>query len=361
MSKREKVMATAAGLVVIVLVTALAINKVLLEPAARSEQQAVDLREKIARAEAEKKKSPTYTARLKDLAAQAFGTDELRVSEQVRMAITDVLAVSGLSSQNLALKPIVGSRVPGVYREIGWSVTARGKMGQVISFLYLMSRDSHLHRLDSVALAPVPNSSDVQLQVKYATLLLEPAKGEKLVVDEVADQPPDATVLESPERQRYDMIAMRDVFRPYIPAKPQPQPEPRRSEEPQRRVAESPPPRGGEGRYRVVGLPMFAGQTEVLVRDSSSGKVSNLKTGDDLGGGKIVMVDYRVLPSPRNPEILSGSRVVLQIGNEYYAVELGQSLADKRTLSASEVPSDLPKLEKPAPAGPEPQAGSAKQ
>jgi hypothetical protein len=359
MSKREKVLVMAAGLVVIVIVTALAINKVLLEPAARSEQQAVELREKIERARAEKGKEPIYRGRLNDLAAQAFGTDELRVSEQVRMAITDVLALSGLSSQNLALKPLVGSRVPGVYREIGWSVTARGKMGQVISFLYLMSRDPHLHRLDNVALAPVPNSTDVQLQVKYATLLLEPVKGEKLVVDDVPDQLPDASVLESPERQQYNVIAMRDVFRPYIPARPQP-PQAQPSEEP-RRVAESPPQRGGEGRYRVVGLPMFAGQTEVLVRDNSSGKVSNLKAGDELGGGKIVMVDYRQLPLPKNPEILSGSRVVLQIGSEYYAVELGQSLADKRTLSASEAPPGLPKLEKPLPAGPEPQAGSAKQ
>jgi len=359
MTKREKVLATAAGLAVIVIVTALAINKVLLEPAARSEQQAVELKDKIDRARAEKGKESSYKARLTDLAAEAFGVDELRVSEQVRMAVTDVLAVSGLSNQNLSLKPLVGSRVPGVYREIGWSVNARGKLAHVISFLYLMSRDPHLHRLDNVVLAPVPNSTDVQLQVKYATLLLEPVKGEKLVVDEVSSQAPEASALDAPERQQYNVIAMRDVFRPYIPAKPQPQ-QAQPSNEP-RRVAESPPQKGGDGRYRVVGLPMFAGQTEVLVRDTSSGKVSNLKAGDDLGGGRIVMVDYRVLPSPRNPEILSGSRVVLQIGSEYYAVDLGQSLAEKRTLAANDLPPGLPKLEKPIPAGPEPQAGSAKQ
>ncbi|MCX5682976.1 MAG: hypothetical protein NT049_04750 [Planctomycetota bacterium] len=359
MTKREKVMAATAGLVVVGLVTALAVSKVFLEPAARAQQQAVDLQDKLNRARAEKGKEKTYQARLKDIAAQAFGTDELRVSEQVRMVITDVLALSGLSSQNLSLKPLVGSRVPGVYREIGWSVRARGKQAQVISFLYLMSRDPHLHRLDNVVLAPVPSSPDVEVQVKYATLLLEQAKGEKLVIDEAPEPPPDASVLEAPERQQYDVIAMRDVFRPYIQAKPQPRASPQ-SDEP-RHVAESPPQKGSEGRYRVVGLPTWGGKTEVLVRDSSSGKVNNLKAGDDFGGGKIVMVDYRVLPLPKNPEILSGSRVVLLIGSEYYAVELGQSLADKRTLAAGEVPPGLPKIEKPSPAGPEPQAGSAKQ
>jgi hypothetical protein len=358
MTKREKVLAASAGLVVVALVTALAVSKVFLEPAARAQQQALGLQDKLNLAHAEKGKEKVYQARLKDLAAQAFGTDELRVSEQVRMVITDVLALSGLSSQNLSLKPLVGSRVPGVYREIGWSVRARGKQAQVISFLYLMSRDAHLHRLDNVVLAPVPSSPDVEVQVKYATLLLEPAKGEKLVIDESPEPPPDASVLDAPERQQYDVIAMRDVFRPYIPAKPQPRASP--PDEP-KRVAESPPQKGSEGRYRVVGLPMFAGQTEVLVRDNSSGKVTNLKAGDDLGGGKIVMVDYRVLPLPKNPEILSGSRVVLKIGSEYYAVELGQSLADKRTLAGGEVPPGLPKLENLSPGGPEPQAGSAKQ
>jgi hypothetical protein len=351
-------LAASAGLVVVIIVMAFAVNKVFLEPAARAEQQALDLQDKLNRARVEKGKEDAYKAHLNDLASQAFGTDELRVSEHVRMVITDVLALSGLSSQNLSLKPLVGSRVPGVYREIGWSVRARGKMAQVISFLYLMSRDPHLHRLDNVVLAMVPGSTDVDVQVKYATLLLEQAKGEKLVIDDSPGQPPDASVLESPERQAYDMIVMRDVFRPYIPAKPQPKPQP--AEEP-RRAAEPPPKPGSDSRYRVVGLPTWGGKTEVLVRDNSSGKVANLKAGDDLGGGKIVLVDYRVLPSPRNPEILSGSRVVLRVGNEYYAVELGQSLADKRTLADRDLPPGVPKLEKPSPGGPEPQSGSAKQ
>jgi hypothetical protein len=358
MTKREKALAAGAGLVVIIIVTALAVSKVFLEPAGRAEQQALELQEKLNRARVEQGKESVYKAHLKDLAAEAFGTDELRVSEQVRMVITDVLALSGLSSQNLSLKPLVGSRVPGVYREIGWSVRARGKQPQVISFLYLMSRDPHLHRLDNVVLAPVPSSTDVEVQVKYATLLLESPKGEKLAIDESPDVPPDASVLESPERQAYNVIVMRDVFRPYIQAKPQPQ-QPQPNDEP-RRVAE-PPRAGSEGRYRVVGLPTWGGRTEVLVRDNSSGKVANFKAGDDLAGGKIVMVDYRMLPSPKNPEILSGSRVVLQIGSEYYAVELGQSLADKRTLAAGELPPGLPKIENPSPGGPSPQSGSAKQ
>lgn len=359
MSKREKTMAAAAGLVVVALVTYVAVSKVFLEPAANAERQALDLQERIARAKTEKGKEDAYKGRLKQLAAGAFGTDEMKVSEQVRTVVTDVLILSGVSSQYLTLKPLTGSRVPGVYREIGWTVRARGKLAQVINFLYLMSREPHLHRVDNVVVQPVPNSQDVELQVKYATLLLESPPTDKLVTDEVEPLPMETTLLETPERQQYDMIAVRDVFRPYIPAKPQVA---QATPPPQRREESPPSPRPGpDGRYRVVGLPTWFGRCDVLVRDGGSGKVTSLTAGDDLAGGKIILVDYRMLPMPKKPEILSGSRVVLQIGSDYYAVELGQSLADKRALTDAELPPGLPRLQRPSPEAPPPSAGTAKE
>jgi hypothetical protein len=359
LTKREKTLAAAAGTVVVALVTYVAVSKVFLEPAANLDRQALDLQDRIARAKAEKGKEDAYKNRLKQLAAGAFGTDEMKVSEQVRTVVTDVLILSGVSSQYLTLKPMTGSRVPGVYREIGWAVRARGKLAQVINFLYLMSREPHLHRVDNVVVHPVPNSQDVELQVKYATLLLESPPTDKLATDEVEPLPIETTLLETPERQQYDVIAVRDVFRPYIPAKPQvaqaPPPPPRREESPP-----SPKP-GSDARWRVVGLPTWFGRSDVLVRDASSGKVTSLTTGDDLAGGKIILVDYRMLPLPKKPEILSGSRVVLLIGSDYYAVELGQSLADKRALTDAELPPGLPRLQRPSPEAPPPSAGTAKE
>jgi hypothetical protein len=359
MSKREKTLVASAGVVVVILVTYMAVNKVFLEPAANAERQALELQDRIDRAKAEKGKEGAYKGHLKQLAAEAFGSDEMRVSEQVRTVVTDVLTVSGVSSQNLALKPLVGSRVPGVYREIGWGVRARGKLGQIISFLYLMSREPHLHRLDNVIVAPVPNSQDVELQVKYATLLLESPANEKLATDEVGALAMEPALLQSPEREQYNLIAMRDVFRPYIPGRRPPPEQPRSEPQPSR--PESPPPRGSDSRFRIVGLPTWGGRNDVLVRDAGNGRVASLTTGDELAGGKIVMIDYRLLPLPKKPEILSGSRVVIQIGSEYYAVELGQSLADKRTLADAELPPGLPKLNRPSPEGTPSPAGAAKQ
>jgi len=356
MNKRQKILVASAGFAAVVFVTYLAINRVFLIPAADCENQAMDLQEKIRQANAQKSKEDTYRKHLKELAGDTFGADELKVIEQVRAVVTDVLTVSGLSAQNLSLKPLAGSRVPGVYREVGWSVRARGKLPQVISFLYLLTKEVHLHRVDNVVLTPVIGG-EVELQAKYATLLLESPKGEKLVTDEDPGLP-DASLLESPDRQQYQVIASRDLFRPYMQAKAKPPETP----QPPREQPPSPPPRTSEGRYRVVGLPTFSGQAEVDIRDSGNNKTTIYKIGDDLAGGKVVMVDYRPLPMPKKPEILSGSRVVLQVGSEYYAVELGQSLTEKRALTGDDVPPGLPKLESPPPAeAPPPPSGSVKE
>jgi hypothetical protein len=359
MNKREKTLAAVCGLAAVAFVTFLAMNRLFLEPAADLARQAADMEGKIAAQEAQKQKEPAYKARLGELTGLSFGTDEMRVSEQVRTTVAAVLALSGLSTQNLSLKPQVGSRVPGVYREIGWAIRARGKLGQVINFMYLMTREPHLHRLDNLVLAPAQGSGgEVELQVKYATLLMEAPKGESLPpAGTVPEMPPDPALLAGPERRLYEVIAARDLFRPYI----------RR----ERAVAGA---SGVESRGssdtrpvvgdRLVGLPTWDGRPEIMVADGSGGTVISYHAGDELAGGKIVTVDYRPMPMPGHPEILSGSRVVIRIASEYYAVELGQGLTEKRPLANTELPPGLPRLQTvdpgpvPVPAGEQKTGGS---
>jgi hypothetical protein len=355
MNKREKILLAAVAFAALVTIMYLAVNRVFYVPAAQRMNDAKEIIAKINHAKAEKKKEGTYQNRLKDLASLTFGTDENRVSEQVRTRITEVLGASGLSAQNLSLKPLVSSRVPGVYKEIGWIVRARGQLSHVVNFLFLMTREPHLHRLDNLVLAPVAGGTDVELQVKYGTLVLDTAKGEKIETDRTAEDLPPG-ILQSGERLPYEVIASRNLFLPYIPGAPTQKPPPA---EPPRPPTEPGVPRVPEGRYRLVGLPTWGSTPDVLVRDASTGKVATYKPGDDLAGGKIVTVDYRPMPLPNRPELLSASRVVLAIGADYYAVELGTSLAEKHPLAADQIPPGLPKLEAPPPTGPAP-AGALK-
>jgi hypothetical protein len=57
------------------------------------------------------------------------------------------------------------------------------------------------------------------------------------------------------------------------------------------------------------------------------------------------MVDYRPLPMPGNDGLKSFSRVILKIGTEYWAIERGQTLADKRRLIPDQLPETLMKAQ----------------
>ena len=345
MIKRERILIGALGFAALVAVMYLAVNRVFLVPAAQRMVDAEAIIGKIKHANAQKSKEVAYQNRLKSLAAMTFGADENHVSELMRSRITELLGQSGLSAQNLSLKPLVSSRVPGVYKEIGWTVRSRGKLSHVVNFVYLMAREPHLHRLDNLVLAPVPGGTDVELQVKYGTLVLDTPQGEKLETDRVEDDAPPG-VLQSAERVQYETIASRNLFLPYIPAVAGQTPP--GGESPQT-PGEPSGPRVPEGYYRIVGLPAWGDAADVLVRDGRTGRVAAYKPGDALGGGRIITVDYRSMPLPGKPDLLSQSRVVLQIGAEYYAVELGASLAEKHALTPDQVPPGLPKLEAPPP------------
>lgn len=152
------------------------------------------------------------------------------------------------------------------------------------------------------------------------------------------------------------MIVVRDVFRPYIQreAAQVAGVAPSRREYVAPAAASSP-----DDRYRVVGLPSYGTHQKVYVRDSATGETQTYKPGDAFGEGSVVMVDYRRKPFPDKPHILSGSRVIFQVGQDFWAVELGCSLAQKHRMGTEDLPSQLrPAVEEaaPEPLGSEPPA-----
>jgi hypothetical protein len=221
MTKRETILAAVGGSILVAIAGSLAFRQFVYLPALAYREEADKKRADIAKAELEAAKEAGYKARFKEIAGETLGTDENAVSEQLRTRIAEVLNASGMSATNLSLKPLVGSRVPGVYKEIGWLVRARGKETDVVRFLYLMNHEAHLHRVDNVSLTPVPNTGEVEILVKFATLVLEAPTGEKLPdLNKVAESPA-ADVLKKAELVPYDTtIVARDLFRPYIKAKP---------------------------------------------------------------------------------------------------------------------------------------------
>ena len=134
--------------------------------------------------------------------------------------------------------------------------------------------------------------------------------------------------LDSTQRRSYDAIVQRDLLRPYIPKPPPP-------------ASATAPADAGLDRLTVVSLSDWSGTPEVHVSDAGSQKILRLRKGDALAGGEVVMIDYRTLPMPGKPGIVSYSRVILKIGNAYWAVEHGQTLAAKYQLAPEQIPSHL--------------------
>ncbi len=356
MNSRERILAIATGAVVLVILIYLGVNKLVFARADALDAKAAELDATVTRLKSENAREDAHRRNLRELVARTFGDDESRASEEVRSHLADLLQASSLGMDSLSLQPVLGRRVPGVYREIGWVVRSRGTLQNIVNFVYLLQADPHVHRMDNVILTPNVRTGEVEIQVKYATLLLESPEAKRLLAAGPREPLP-AVAVDGPERRPYEVIVVRDLFRPYLQRQPA-------------QVAEGSGTRSyvrptetsgsADDRYRVVGLPAYGTRQQIYVRDTATGETRAYKAGDAFGDGSIVMVDYRMRPLPDRPHILSGSRVIFQVGQEFWAVELGCSLAEKHLLAPEDLPASLrPAGEAPVPALPAPQAAPA--
>jgi len=275
--------------------------------------------------------------RLEQLASLTHGQQVDTASAAAGARLSELIAQSGLEPARFTRAPISPRRIRGGV-EIGWNVRGRGSLSDIIDFLYLLSHEPYVHKIDALTLSPIERSNDVQVNLRYLSLVLEvpPATLDKPELPQV--------VLESEQRALYNTIAQRNLFRPYIPPPP-PRETPRRAERPAPPREREPEPRGpGLEIYRVVSLSKWQGRPEVHILNTNAREVRQYQVGDTLANGEIVMVDYRALPMPSNPALRSQSRVVLRIDDDYWAVELGQSLADRYVIPDERLPDTLERM-----------------
>ncbi len=345
MKRRDKIIAITSGSIGGLLMLLLIVNGLVLSPLKRIEEQKRITQEKLDEYTVQKRQQDNARKRLMEVANRRVGDDELRVSETIRVRLDQLLHQCGLGNDRLSLKPMTGQRVSGAYREVGWVVRARGSLEQITDFFYLLSQQPFLLRVDDVSMQPVARSTDLDLEAKCSTIVLDLAKNEKLAEVELGTGGLDIP-LESQERQRFAVITQRDLFRPYIPrpAEPAPPQVVRAPEPPPAPPAPAPPapePELAMSRFKVVGLPTWNGEAEVLVRDLETGTTRSYRCGESLAGGTIAHVDYRPMPNPDNAALMVYSRVIVRVDSDYYAIDLGRTLAQRRRLKQDELPESL--------------------
>ena len=353
MNNREQKLAIIIGAAVGLFLFYLLMDRVLISPVRDLDRQIADLQEKNQKLLDENNRELSYLKRIRTYASQTYDTIDLRASEKIRARLAELLESSGLADENLSLRPITGSLVPGNFHSIGWSISARGPLTKIINFLYLLDNDPRVHRIDGLSLTPLSKPGEVDVQLRYMTLILDPVKGEKPFAGTPVALPP--INLKTPVRSRYQLIAIRDILRPYIPRPPGAPSAPIFQPPQQAAVPDAAPPPpipadADQSRFRVVGLPAWHTVQQVIIADRSTQQTSVYKPGDPILTGKIVMVDYRAFPRHDQPLLFTQSRVILSFGNDLYAVDLGSTLADRYKLEPGQIPSELTSIPTSRPA-----------
>jgi hypothetical protein len=321
MKKREKILAALVLGLVGIFVLGFAVRGFFLKPLKDLDKQTALLREKIAKINQERREYFDAEETLKKITQRTFSADLNQASARSGEIITREIATAGLNEGDFTRLPVGPRKLKGA-SEIGWSIQGKGDLARMINLLYLLQTSPHLHRIEGVTLSSSEKPGEIKARFLYLTLVVEPAPEVDPV--EIKRQ----LTLESPERFTYNRIVDRDILRPYIKA-PVPKPEP---------GAPAPTPTGPES-FRVVSLSEWNGRPEVHIRDLAHEKTLRFAPGDKLNdSGEIVAVDYRPMPSARNPLLTSDSRVILKIGTDFWAVERGQTLADKHKLATNAWP-----------------------
>jgi len=291
-------------------------------------------------------------------AAQTLGTDASKVGSQVQARLTAIIAKVGLTNTSGTGSPPLDYISPkalpsgqGVGQSLGWKISAKGRLDQVVDFLCYLDAEPYVHKIDRLRLAP--NGPDVQVDLDFMTLVMVPVKdaNSKTVTTMPATTQPSVDMAE--RRTSVQVIAARDVLRPYIqrippPPDPPPPPTPPTDTQPAPTPPVPPPTppveQNPDGRMRIADLTIYGGLEEVAVYDTATAnRVERKKVGDKLAGGTIVMIDRRPLPRRDNPNLTSPGRVIVLIGEEYFAIEVGTVLTWKYPLSAELLPAALKK------------------
>ena len=337
MSRRERILLTAAGVIALGFVFHVMLNRLLLGPSGAYDHRIQDTVRQITRIKAVNKQRHVYEQKLAELAGRTFGADEWAVSEQIRNRLVNLVTHSGLSRGDFSVRSAtITNRTALKGKEISRRISAGGKLEYVIDFLYLLSADPHLHRLEDVTLTPKLREGQTELSLRYATLVLPDVEAAL-----ASSRPAELSAqddLDSAQREQYQLIASRDMFRPYVQKKVPKKPARPKRTRPDKPQPPKPPPLS---RFKIIALPSWGKVQDVRVANTDSGETKLYAVGDSLAGGKIVMVDYRPVPMFDDPEIVSGSRAIIQIADEYWAVELGRKLSEKRKLTGEELPSQL--------------------
>ncbi len=328
MTRRTRVLAWACVGAAGLLTVGFMMKALIRRPLVALDAQIVQLRGRLGGLQKERQEFLRAEAEVRAQAPRLFAAEAEEAEARLGALLTTQIVRTGLREADFTRIPTGRRRLPGA-EEVGWTIQGEGPLGRVLDLLYLLESEPRLHRVEGLALSPTQEGSRTRLRLRYVTLVLSPSP--ELPAAGVAAE----VSLEGPGRRRYRLITQRDLWRPHVPDAPVPAP-----------VAVSPgagaaPVADAQLRLRVVSLSSWDGRPEVHLLDDQERRVLVYRPGERLGEGEVSMVDYRPLPAPGKAGLLSHSRLIWRVDTNYWAVEVGQALGDRRPLTPEELPPAL--------------------
>jgi hypothetical protein len=348
MNQREKILIILGAGVFTVVLLVLAWSRLFAAPAAEADARADALRKSNATLKTENTRLEQSVREWVRARNSTFDKDPLTTERLFNAWINDVVSEAGFGTTDLKLSKFVDRSLAHSYAGLGYTITTPKPvpLDRLVNLLYLLGRDPMLHRVFNLSVNPQRNGREVGFTLGCATLVLDegvPA-APGLLAARPTSRPADTVSLESPDRAAYNVIARRNIFAIYTPPpKYTPQPPVAPPAAPVEVVRVPRPPTVDPNDMKVIGLPFNGQEAEIHLLSPTGAPESIHKPGDKLPppGGEIVTVEYSPVPFSDKPEDTATSRMILKIGNDYWAVELGQRLSQKRMLKPEELPDEL--------------------
>jgi hypothetical protein len=332
MTGREKVLAGIVGGFVGLGILGLGGRALLIKPLQEIDKKTAADRQRLEKINGERRAFFIAEDEVRKFTQRTFDTDLDKASAKSAEMLTQQILRAGLPEMEFTRSPLGPRKLRGA-QEIGWNLQGDGTLDRVVNLLFLLEEDPHLHRVDGLTLSAGESPGQVRVRFRYTTLVIDPAPEVEPVTLQ-AKFP-----LESAQRRVFDGIVQRDVLRPYIKRAPTATPG-----QPGTTPATTPGSPPGPESFRIVSLSDWSGHPEVHVRDMVNQKTLRFKAGDALAGGTIAMIDYRSMPKAGNELLEAFSRVIIRIGEEYWAIETGKTFAQKYRLAPDQLPDVLARL-----------------
>ncbi len=327
MNQREKTLALVVGGLIGLLVIGFGTRSMFVKPIQDADRRVRGARQKLDGLRKQQREYFAAEEYVKEFTRRTFSHDLDEASAKSGEVLTKTILQAGLRESEFSRLPVGPLRYRGA-REIGWSVRGDGPQARVFDLLFLLQNAPAAHRLESLTLSKADQFGSLRVSFRYLTLVVEPAP-----IVEPLDLTTNVAVAGA-ARKLYDPAIARDILRPYIKRPP--------SVSSPTGAGDLPP--AGPDTFKVVSLSRWAGRSEIHVRNLNRSETVRYAPGDELAGGRIVHVDYRPMPMPGNPGLKSHSRVIVKIGEDFWAIERGQTLAEKHQLKTDQLPTELAKL-----------------